>query len=121
LAKPWAFGSGLFSNDDGKMRRLALALEGLSRALSGPTSAQLVLQGQTPILTTLKIRPASDSPPTADASGRPSLQPLVADTGERGSRLFELAAACSEFEFRVTRLRAGDYLVAGRVLVERKT
>jgi ERCC4-type nuclease len=46
---------------------------------------------------------------------------LDIDPRERAARLFELAHASPDFEVRVRPLRAGDYLIAGAVVVERKT
>lgn len=46
---------------------------------------------------------------------------LEIDPRERASRLYELAQASDAFEVRVRRLPVGDYLIAGAVLVERKT
>lgn len=46
---------------------------------------------------------------------------LDIDPRERASRLYQLACECSDFDVRERRLRAGDYLIAGAVLVERKT
>lgn len=46
---------------------------------------------------------------------------LEVDFTERGARLLDLARRCGAFDVRIQRLSAGDYLVAGAVLVERKT
>lgn len=46
---------------------------------------------------------------------------LDADFSERRARLLELARESECFDVRLRRLRAGDYLIAGAVLVERKT
>jgi ERCC4-type nuclease len=46
---------------------------------------------------------------------------LDIDPRERAARLYELAHASTEFDVRVRPLPAGDYLIAGAVLVERKT
>lgn len=46
---------------------------------------------------------------------------LDIDPRERAARLYELAHACTDFDVRVRRLTAGDYLIAGVVAVERKT
>jgi Fanconi anemia group M protein len=46
---------------------------------------------------------------------------LDIDPHERAARLYELAHASADFEVRVRRLGAGDYLIAGTVVVERKT
>ncbi|CAN5425826.1 hypothetical protein BH23ACI1_BH23ACI1_27470 [soil metagenome] len=46
---------------------------------------------------------------------------LDIDPRERAARLYELAHAATDFDVRVRPLRAGDYLVAGAVVVERKT
>jgi ERCC4-type nuclease len=43
------------------------------------------------------------------------------DFRERGSPLFALVAACDAFDVHLARLMVGDYLLADRVIVERKT
>jgi Fanconi anemia group M protein len=47
--------------------------------------------------------------------------PVEVDFRERESRLFALMAACKTFEVRIGRLKIGDYILADRVVVERKT
>ena len=51
---------------------------------------------------------------------RPRLT-LDADHGEEGAELLDRARQCGAFDVRVRPLDAGDYLVAGAVIVERKT
>ncbi|MDQ3418940.1 MAG: helix-hairpin-helix domain-containing protein [Acidobacteriota bacterium] len=46
---------------------------------------------------------------------------LEIDPRERASRLYALAQGSDAFEVRARRLPVGDYLIAGAVLVERKT
>lgn len=46
---------------------------------------------------------------------------LEIDSRERAARLCELAQASDDFDVRIRRLTAGDYLIAGAVAVERKT
>ncbi len=46
---------------------------------------------------------------------------LEVDFSERGARLLELARESGRFDVRMARLPAGDYVVAGAVIVERKT
>ena len=46
---------------------------------------------------------------------------LDIDPRERAARLPELAQACGAFDVHVRQLPIGDYLIAGRVVVERKT
>ena len=46
---------------------------------------------------------------------------LDIDPRERAARLPELAQACGAFDVHVRQLAIGDYLIAGRVVVERKT
>ncbi len=46
---------------------------------------------------------------------------LDVDFSERSARLLELARESDRFDVRLRRLSAGDYLIAGAVLVERKT
>lgn len=46
---------------------------------------------------------------------------LEVDPRERAARLPELARACDVFDVRIRHLSIGDYLIAGTVVVERKT
>lgn len=46
---------------------------------------------------------------------------LDIDSRERAARLCALAQASEDFDVRIRRLPAGDYLIAGAVAVERKT
>lgn len=46
---------------------------------------------------------------------------LDIDPREQAARLPDLAQACGAFDVRVCRLAVGDYLIGGRVVVERKT
>ncbi|HEY3129185.1 MAG TPA: ERCC4 domain-containing protein [Acidobacteriota bacterium] len=46
---------------------------------------------------------------------------LEADYRERGSRLLQLARDCDAFDLRIQSLRAGDYVVNDRIVLERKT
>jgi Fanconi anemia group M protein len=46
---------------------------------------------------------------------------IVADDRERGAGVIEALLGCEGLAVRVRRLRLGDYLVDGRLLVERKT
>ena len=46
---------------------------------------------------------------------------LEADYRERGSRLLQLARDCDEFDLHIQNLRAGDYIVNDRIVLERKT
>jgi DNA excision repair protein ERCC-4 len=46
---------------------------------------------------------------------------LEVDYRERASALFPLVAACSDFNVRVGRLVAGDYIVGREIVIERKT
>lgn len=46
---------------------------------------------------------------------------LDVDFSERNARLLDLARESGRFDVRLRRLPAGDYLIAGAVLVERKT
>ena len=46
---------------------------------------------------------------------------LEVDYRERTSALFPMVAACSDFDVRVGRLIAGDYIVGREVVIERKT
>ena len=46
---------------------------------------------------------------------------LEIDPRERASRLYALARRSGDFDVRVRPLQSGDYLIAGAVLVERKT
>jgi DNA excision repair protein ERCC-4 len=47
--------------------------------------------------------------------------PLRVDFSERNAALLDLARGCDDFDVQVVHLAAGDYLIAGGVLVERKT
>lgn len=46
---------------------------------------------------------------------------IVIDTREHRSRVHDLLVEATDLRCRVGRLGVGDYLVGGRVLVERKT
>ncbi len=46
---------------------------------------------------------------------------LQVDYRERGSRLLQLAKESEVFDVRTQTLRAGDYIINGRVVIERKT
>lgn len=46
---------------------------------------------------------------------------LDVDCSERSARLLHLARDCGEFDLQIKKLPVGDYLVAGAVLIERKT
>lgn len=57
------------------------------------------------------------------AAHRPAVRPhvVLADVHERESRLYALVSTSPDFDVSVGRLSAGDYLVAGAILVERKS
>jgi DNA excision repair protein ERCC-4 len=46
---------------------------------------------------------------------------VLVDHAERDAPLLELIRKCGAFDLEMTRLTAGDYLIAGEMLVERKT